>query len=57
MKYILSVKTLYDNNNKLTYVITKYNDNSAAVKIYKKEFESNSDKYIKTLKLNSLLNM
>jgi hypothetical protein len=57
MKYILSVKTLYDNNNRLTYVITKYNDNSAAVKIYKKEFESNNDKYLKTLKLNSLLNM
>ncbi len=56
MKGILNVKTLYDNNNKLTYVVTKYSDNSIAIKIYKKESESNSNKYIKTLQSNALLN-
>ncbi len=56
MKSILNVKTLYDNNNKLTYVVTKYSDNSIAIKIYKKESESNINKYIKTLQSNALLN-
>ncbi len=56
MKSILNVKTLYDNNNKLTYVVTKYSDNTIAIKIYKKESENNSNKYIKTLQSNALLN-
>ncbi len=56
-KSILSVKTLFDNNNHLTYVVTKYSDNSIALKIYKKESESNRDKYIKTFQLNNLLNI
>ncbi len=54
-KIILNVKTLYDNNNHLTYVVTKYSDNSAAIKIYKKEVESNLNQYIKTIQLNNLL--
>lgn len=58
MKSILNVKTLYDNNNKLTYVVTKYSDNSIAIKIYKKESENSSiDTYIKTLQSNALLNL
>lgn len=57
MKSILNVKTLYDNNNHLTYVVTKYSDNSVAIKIYKKESENkNGNKYIKTLQSNALLN-
>ncbi len=57
MKSILNVKTLYDNNNRLTYVVTKYSDNSVAIKIYKKESESkDGNKYIKTLQSNALLN-
>lgn len=57
-KSILNVKTLYDTNNKLTYVVTKYTDNSAAIKIYT-ENDNNSLKwrYIKTLQLNTLINM
>ncbi len=56
-KSILNVKTLYDNNNKCTYVVTKYSDNSAAIKIYKKEVESDIYKFIKTIQLNKLVNM
>ncbi len=56
-KSILNVKTLYDNNNHLTYVVTKYSDNSAAIKIYKQDDESNIYKYIKTVQLARLLNM
>ncbi len=54
MKNILNIKTLYDNNNQLTYVVTKYSDNTVAIKIYKKEY--NTNKYMKTLQSNSLLN-
>lgn len=56
-KSILNVKTLYDNNNKFTYVVTKYSDNSAAIKIYKKDVESDIYKFIKTVQLNKLVNM
>ncbi len=54
-KSILLVKTLCDSQNNLTYVVTKYSDNSASVKIYEKDIQNDIYKYIKTLKLNSLL--
>lgn len=57
---IVNVKTLYDDENNLIYVVTKYNDNSYIVKIYKQSrsnYLNIKNRYIKTIKINHIVNI
>ena len=55
LKSVVSIETLKDNDRDSTYVITKYKDDSIAVKVYKKNPITNIYKYIKTIQASSSL--
>jgi len=49
LKNVISIETLKDSEHNSTYIITKYEDNSIAVKVYKKNPITHIYKYIKTI--------
>lgn len=53
LKSVVSVETVYDDENQNTYVVTKYMDDSFSVKIYSKNIETNRYEYVKTIEVSA----
>ena len=53
-KKVLDLKTLYDDDNELIYVVTQYIDNSYVIKIYS-NYANVKNRYIKTIRVNNLI--
>ena len=53
LKSVVSVDTVYDDENQKTYVVTKYVDDSFSIKIYTKNVEKNAYEYVKTIEVSA----